>query len=76
MDLFGSVNSLCRKIFSYLNVKIGVITFTLPALWKYVMKVAMEFVKSTEHITNSPELNPLDYDVWNEFKQLVYKNQR
>jgi hypothetical protein len=38
------------------------------------MKVAMEFVKSTEYTTNSPELDPLDCDDWNEFKQLVYKN--
>jgi hypothetical protein len=59
-----------------LNLKIGILTYTLPALGKYEMKFVTEFVKSTEYITNSPDLNPLDYDVWNEFKQLMQTNHR
>jgi hypothetical protein len=35
-----------------------------------------EFVKSTEWPPNSSDLNALYYHVWNELKQLVYKNQR
>lgn len=38
--------------------------------------VTVEFVKSTQWPSNSADLNPLHYHVWNEFKRLAYKNKR
>jgi hypothetical protein len=35
-----------------------------------------EFIKSTELPSNSPDLYPPYYHVWNKLKQLVYKSQR
>jgi hypothetical protein len=36
----------------------------------------VEFLKSTAWPPNSPDMYPLDYHVWNELKQAVYKRQR
>jgi hypothetical protein len=48
------------------------ITFSL----KVCDDTTVEFAKSTEWPPKSPNLNALGHHVWNELKQLVYKNQR
>jgi hypothetical protein len=64
---------LCRKLFSVLNIKNGNFYICIAHLLKVVNANAVE---STEWVPDSPELNLLDYHVWNEVKQLGYRIQR
>jgi hypothetical protein len=41
-----------------------------------VDNATLEFIKSTELPSNSPDLYPPYYHVWNKLKQFVYKSQR
>jgi hypothetical protein len=63
-------------MFSILNVKNG--NFYICITWslKVSDNATVESIRSTEWPSGYPDLNPMDYNVWIELKQLVCKNQR
>lgn len=65
-----------QNLLSIFMLKITIFTLIFNHSLKDTTTVnaTVEFFESTEFPWNSPEFNPLDCYVWNEFKQKVYKS--
>jgi hypothetical protein len=72
--LFSSVNSVHRKVSSIYNVMNWLFYIPITCSLKMLHAAAVCVVKYTKWQHSYADLNPLDYHMWNEFKQLVYKN--
>jgi len=49
---------------------------TAPKQLKIILENTPDFISSQEWIPHSPDLNPLDYSVWDILQEVVYEGRR